>query len=120
MKEDHRTSRRKFCSCLNFSGFLFATAKVASVTATIFSHIINSSPRSSHIGFLIFITSVPEVFANPHLPISLSFVKANCFFSPFLCFACKGAPPTRAQVVTNDAQVILSLIYLFQFKVSGF
>ena len=34
VKEDHRSYRRNF-----FSGFLFATAKVASITAMIFFHV---------------------------------------------------------------------------------
>jgi len=56
-KEDHRNYRRNFCSCKKkpgknlaylkpgaFSGFLFATAKVASihVTATVFFTFHNS------------------------------------------------------------------------------
>ena len=55
MKEDHRNYRRnflvtgwyrraqgfEFCTSLNFfSGFLFATAKIASITGMIFFHII--------------------------------------------------------------------------------
>ena len=45
-KEDHRSYRRNFCSCEKkawkkfISGFLFATANVASITAMIFCHII--------------------------------------------------------------------------------
>ena len=54
MKEDHRNYRRnflvtgwyrrgqgfEFCTSVFFSGFLFATAKIASITGMIFFHII--------------------------------------------------------------------------------
>ena len=41
MKEDHRSYRRKFCSCeKEISSFLFATAEVASITAMIFFHLM--------------------------------------------------------------------------------
>ena len=43
MKGDHRSYIRNFCSCEKnafFSGFLFATANVAYITAMIILHLI--------------------------------------------------------------------------------
>ena len=59
MKDDHRSYMLNLCSCENdafFSGFLFATAKVAYITAMIILHLILHS--AVHIyDFHIFITS---------------------------------------------------------------
>ena len=66
--------------------------------------------------------TVPEVFANPYLPISFSFVKANCFFSSllFCVLYAREHILRRHKLWLRNAQVLLSLIYLFQFKVWGF
>ena len=63
---------------------------------------------------------VPEVFANPGIPISFSFVKANCFFSPFLCFLCQGAHPTQAQVVTKKCASLLKFNVFVSVQGLGF
>ena len=57
LKEDHRSYIRNFCSCKKKAFFLFATAKVAYITAMIFLQIILYS--GVHIyDFHIFIISV--------------------------------------------------------------
>ena len=58
MKDDHRSYIRNLCSCENdfFSGFLFATAKVAYITAMIILHLILHSAVHIH-DFHICITS---------------------------------------------------------------
>ena len=57
LKEDHRSYIRNFCSCKKKAFFLFATAKVAYITAMIFLQIILYS--AVHIyDFHIFIISV--------------------------------------------------------------
>ena len=50
-----------------FSGFLFATAKVTSITAMVFFRISNSLPCSSQNDFHIFITSSSPILANKRL-----------------------------------------------------
>ena len=94
LKEDHRSYIRNFCSCKKKAFFLFATAKVAYITAMIFLQII--------------LYSAVHIY-DFHIPVFIISVLMMVMILMFLPFTWQNVHPTCRFTLTSKSRVTLPL-----------